>query len=226
MAAVDQRTYYEILNVNKTATKAEIKKSYYALSRVLHPDKCPDNPNAEELFKQVSQAYQVLMDDSKRELYDRYGKDAVSSSSTSNFDLKEMLGMLFGGGKFENEFGEISFAAVMSAQPTTQSAEEDAKLKEELEKVQADRREKLVYKLLIKLEPFVQNETEGFDAIISADVAEKIDAPGGPALLDHIAYIYIQEAKQHLKRFLGIESFFANLSEKGHYLIEGLDVVR
>jgi hypothetical protein len=92
-----------------------------------------------------------------------------------------MLGMLFGGGKFENEFGEISFAAVMSAQPTTQSAEEDAKLKEELEKVQADRREKLVYKLLIKLEPFVQNETEGFDAIISADVAEKIDGKTAPA---------------------------------------------
>lgn len=48
MDAGDQRTYYEILNVSKTATKAEIKKSYYALSRVLHPDKCPDNPNAEE----------------------------------------------------------------------------------------------------------------------------------------------------------------------------------
>ncbi len=49
MAAIDQRTYYELLNVSKTATKAEIKKSYYALSRVLHPDKCPDNPHAEEM---------------------------------------------------------------------------------------------------------------------------------------------------------------------------------
>ena len=49
MAAIDQRTYYDLLNVSKTATKAEIKKSYYALSRILHPDKCPDNPNAEEM---------------------------------------------------------------------------------------------------------------------------------------------------------------------------------
>lgn len=86
-----------------------------------------------------------------------------------------MLGMLFGGGKFENEFGEISFAAVMNAQPAGQSAEEEAKLKEELDKVQAERRKKLVYKLLIKLEPFVQNEVEGFDLIASADVAEKIE---------------------------------------------------
>ncbi len=85
--------------------------------------------------------------------------------------------MLFGGGKFEHEFGEISFAAVMSAQPTpgTQSAEEDAKLKEELDKIQEERRKKLVYKLLIKLEPFVQNELEGFETIIAVDLVEKID---------------------------------------------------
>jgi len=82
--------YYSILKVEKTATKEEIKKAYKELARKWHPDKNPDNQElATKKFKEVSEAYQVLSDDSKRRVYDRDGKDglfpggAPSSSSSS-----------------------------------------------------------------------------------------------------------------------------------------------
>ena len=67
------RDYYQILNVNKTASQDEIKKAYRKLAREYHPDVNPDDPNAEEKFKDINEAYQVLSDAEKREKYDRFG---------------------------------------------------------------------------------------------------------------------------------------------------------
>jgi curved DNA-binding protein len=67
------RDYYQILNVNKNASQAEIKKAYRKLAREFHPDVNPDDPNAEEKFKDINEAYQVLSDAEKREKYDRFG---------------------------------------------------------------------------------------------------------------------------------------------------------
>lgn len=67
------RDYYEALGVKKDASQDEIKKAYRSLARKYHPDVNPDDPNAEEKFKDINEAYQVLSDEDKRQKYDRFG---------------------------------------------------------------------------------------------------------------------------------------------------------
>jgi molecular chaperone DnaJ len=68
-----KRDYYEILGVAKTAKQDEIKSAYRKLALELHPDRNPDNPEAEEKFKELSEAYEVLSNVDKRKQYDRFG---------------------------------------------------------------------------------------------------------------------------------------------------------
>lgn len=70
------RDYYDILGVKKTATEAELKRAYRKLARKFHPDVNPGNPKAEGQFKEVQQAYDVLTDKQKREIYDQVGHEA------------------------------------------------------------------------------------------------------------------------------------------------------
>ncbi|HEY2735602.1 MAG TPA: DnaJ domain-containing protein, partial [Polyangiales bacterium] len=69
-----ERDFYKILGVPRTATEAEIRKAYRALARKFHPDKNPGNPQAEEKFKDVSHASDVLLNKKKRALYDEFGE--------------------------------------------------------------------------------------------------------------------------------------------------------
>jgi curved DNA-binding protein len=70
---MDYKDYYKILGVAKNATDKEIKKAYRKLARDYHPDKNPDDPTAEEKFKEVNEAYEVLSDAEKRQKYDQFG---------------------------------------------------------------------------------------------------------------------------------------------------------
>jgi molecular chaperone DnaJ len=93
--------YYEILEVSKTATKAEIKKAYRKKAMKYHPDRNPGDKEAEEMFKKINEAYQVLSDDEKRAIYDRYGKAGLEGQmggSSSGFG---------GFGGFEDIFEEM-----------------------------------------------------------------------------------------------------------------------
>ena len=70
---MEYRDYYQTLGVKKSASQDEIKKAYRKLARKYHPDVNPDDPNAEEKFKNINEAYQVLSDEGKRQKYDQFG---------------------------------------------------------------------------------------------------------------------------------------------------------
>lgn len=109
----EKRDYYEVLAVSRTATEEEVKRSYRKLAVKFHPDKNPDDPHAEEKFKELGEAYDVLMDADKRAAYDRFGHAAFSQGMAGRgggfhdpFDIfREVFGGGGGGGIFETFFG-------------------------------------------------------------------------------------------------------------------------
>ena len=80
----DKRDYYEVLGVDKSADEKTIKKAYRKLARKYHPDVC-DEPDAEEKFKEVSEAYAVLSDNEKRQRYDQYGHAGMDGFTAEDF---------------------------------------------------------------------------------------------------------------------------------------------
>lgn len=97
---MSKRDYYEVLGVDKGATAAEIKKAYRKVAIKYHPDKNPDNKEAEDKFKEAAEAYEILSDEQKRARYDQYGHRGVEGGhqSYSNEDIFSQFGDIFGGG--------------------------------------------------------------------------------------------------------------------------------
>ncbi|MEO6828837.1 MAG: molecular chaperone DnaJ [Acidobacteriaceae bacterium] len=96
-ARVIKVDYYEVLSVERTVSDQELKSAYRKLAMQYHPDRNPDDPTAEEKFKQASEAYQVLSDPDKRAAYDRYGHAGISGGmDSSGFNGMPDLGDIFG----------------------------------------------------------------------------------------------------------------------------------
>jgi molecular chaperone DnaJ len=99
-----KRDYYEVLGVSKTSSEDEIKKSYRRLALQYHPDRNPNDPAAEEKFKEASEAYDVLHDSEKRSLYDRYGHEGLRNAGFQGFQGFDDVFSNFGN-IFEDLFG-------------------------------------------------------------------------------------------------------------------------
>src|ERR1700675_2442657 len=95
--ATKKRDYYEVLAVKREASSEEIKRSYRKLAVKFHPDKNPDDASAEEQFKEIGEAYDVLMDEDKRAAYDRFGHGAFAQGGGFH-DPFDIFREVFGGG--------------------------------------------------------------------------------------------------------------------------------
>src|SRR5437867_4592930 len=132
--ATKKRDYYEVLGIAQNAAEEEIKRAYRKLAVKFHPDKNPDDPHAEEKFKELGEAYDVLMDLDKRAAYDRFGHAAFAQGHTGfgggfhdPFDIfREVFGQGgFGGGIFETFFG--------SAGPRTEDPQRGSDLRYDMQ---------------------------------------------------------------------------------------------
>src|SRR5512138_3526210 len=106
-AGMAKRDYYQVLEVNRSATEAEIKKAYRRLAMKLHPDRNPNDKESEERFKEAKEAYEVLTDAQKRAAYDQFGHAGVEAASRGGghgggFDPRDAFGDIFG-----DVFGDI-----------------------------------------------------------------------------------------------------------------------
>lgn len=93
-----KKDYYEVLGVNRDASEEDIKKAYRKLAMKYHPDRNPDNPKAEESFKEGKEAYEILSDEQKRAAYDQYGHAGVDPNAGPGGQ---------GFGNFSDAFGDI-----------------------------------------------------------------------------------------------------------------------
>ena len=95
---MSKRDYYEILGVDKNTDEKDVKKAYRRVAMKFHPDRNPDDPDADAKFKEATEAYDVLMDPEKRAAYDRHGHAGVDPNMGGGFG---------GGGNFSDIFGDV-----------------------------------------------------------------------------------------------------------------------
>src|ERR1700741_1571911 len=118
MAPTNKRDYYEVLGVGRSASAEEVKRAYRKLAVKFHPDKNPNDAHAEEKFKELGEAYDVLMDADKRAAYDRFGHAAFEQSGGFRGEFHDPFDIfreVFGGGGggiggaiFETLFGGMA----------------------------------------------------------------------------------------------------------------------
>lgn len=117
----EKRDYYEVLGVTKTASEDEIKKAYKKLAIKYHPDRNPDNKEAEEKFKEAAEAYEVLSDPEKKAKYDRFGHSGMGQGGyqggMSMDDIFSAFGDIFGGHGFGFDFDFDGFGRGGTKEP-------------------------------------------------------------------------------------------------------------
>ncbi|KAF5462431.1 hypothetical protein F2P56_018437 [Juglans regia] len=111
LTAVAGKSYYDILQVTRGASDDQIKRAYRKLALKYHPDKNQGNEEANKRFAEISNAYEVLSDSEKRNIYDRYGEEGLKQHASSGggrgggmgMNIQDIFGQFFGGGQMDEE---------------------------------------------------------------------------------------------------------------------------
>jgi len=135
--------------------------------------------------------------------------------------------MLFGNGRFDDIFGDVAMADMMSMGEMTEEEQNDVekmkKREEEYTQKQEERKKKLVDALLNKINPFVCGNKVEFQEKAKTEAEFLVETPGGDELLHLVGYVYVQEAKQHLG---GITGYISQIQETYHILKQGMSVLK
>lgn len=121
---MNKKDYYEILGIKRSASTDEIKKAYRKLALKFHPDKNPNNKSAEESFKEISEAYEILFDPEKRKLYDQFGHEGLKNNQNDfnindffkhhQSDLDDLFSNMFGHNPFQNNRNDLDLKIEIS----------------------------------------------------------------------------------------------------------------
>lgn len=213
--------YYDILEVAIDATNSQIKKAYYKKAMKYHPDKNP-SAEAEEIFKKISEAYQVLMDEDTRAAYDRYGKEGLEPQG-GFMDPSMFFSLLFGGGKFEDFIGKLGLSAALNEDDDSpnsdplsgfQGGEENEERKQRINTLTEKLRERII---VFKENPIKMKEF----------AEELVEESYGYQLLGTIGYVYDKKASTFIgqHKLLGIPGFFSKISDRAHIAKEAISVL-
>lgn len=127
-----KRDYYEELGVSKDVSKADLKKAYYQMAQKYHPDKNAGDPNAAERFAAISNAYEVLSDDARRQAYDNYGHQAEEQGGMGGAgftNAEDLFAQMFGGGRGGGINLQDLFGGQQQQQKATKGADAQVTLK-------------------------------------------------------------------------------------------------
>ncbi|KAI8340829.1 X-domain of DnaJ-containing-domain-containing protein [Chlamydoabsidia padenii] len=246
--------YYDLLGIGVSATEDEIKKAYRKKAIRFHPDKNPNDPTAEDKFKKISEAYQVLSDPKLRKRYNEFGEENGVKPDGGFVDPEEFFKQSFGGDRFIDIIGEISIGRDMRDALETQEAEGDdgddttaltpeekaereakkEKSEQERAEIRTKRVDTLAEKLINKLSLYTElpdtseSSVQAFKSIVQIEAEELKTENYGVELLHAIGYTYLAKANQYLGKNIafGLGGMFHSVKEKGYIFSETVGTLR
>ncbi|ORY98717.1 X-domain of DnaJ-containing-domain-containing protein [Syncephalastrum racemosum] len=241
--------YYDLLGIPTTATQDDIKKAYRKKAIRYHPDKNPNDPTAEERFKKISEAYQILSDPKLRKHYNEYGEENGVKPDGGFVDPEEFFRQSFGGDRFVDIIGEISIGKDMrealetaenendenlSPEEKAQREAEKEKADQERAEVRAKRVDGLAQKLINKLSLYTEmadtspSSVAAFTNIVQIEAEDLKHENYGVELLHAIGGTYTMKANQYLGKSIafGLGSMYHSVREKGYIFSETVGTLR
>jgi len=209
--AVKETALYDALGVAPDASSAEIKKAYYQAARRSHPDRNPDDETAKARFQVISNAYQVLADETLRAAYDKGGKESLEAAP--KMDAKAFYTMMFGSEEFEPLIGKMNVLSMMMGAEEEEFPEGEDKDEFRMARMDLEKWKREVtcaMNLVDLIKTFVSGEREAFRTQMEQLSVELSGSSVGSALLAVIGYCYKQEAL----RALGTANVSGGLSHR------------
>ncbi|GBE59272.1 dnaJ domain containing protein, putative [Babesia ovata] len=203
--------FYDVLGVPPTATQAEIKRQYYKLAKQIHPDKAR-NPEATEKFMKLGEAYQVLGDEQRRQLYDSHGKQACNEMPILDSSLFFM--MLFGSEDFEPYVGKMRMALYMELELGNRGCTPTIK---DFEVAQWDREVRLALNLRDNVRSYVCGNLETWYGEVLEKARSLCTNSFSVELVDTIGWTYNNVANRYIGKwdtFMGIGGKVAKMQEQ------------